>query len=326
MAGDGLQQLISSHPRALEDFLRRAGDLWVIECERSGTVVAMNGVASIALVGAMGSSIRELITAPDNIPRLAPGSRMPWTGQFERPHAGPWRVSGSWFGLDDRLLLISERVELLDRPAAAAPVSGRFQGMADEMVETNRRLHEQNAKLAAANKSMSRLANTDALTGLGNRRVFEVETQKLEQAVREQGSTLSAMVCDLDHFKQVNDTYGHAVGDAVLKGFAAMLRQQLRASDIAIRWGGEEFVVVLPGMDLAMVTSRAEQLRRALTAVPLTSSRVEVSVSIGVGQMSPHESMRQFIQRVDAALYEAKRTGRNRVVTSGAPLSVVRSA
>jgi len=150
---------------------------------------------------------------------------------------------------------------------------------------------------------------------------------RLEKSVREDGVPLAAMVCDLDHFKQINDRYGHATGDAVLKAFGQLIRNSARVDDLAVRWGGEEFVVLLPGANLEKVSRRAEEVRQALESTRLSPQRVAVTVSIGVGQMSQVESLQQLLHRVDKALYEAKAKGRNRVVRShDAPKAAIRSA
>jgi len=198
--------------------------------------------------------------------------------------------------------------------------------MSNNMEETYRRLHEQNTKLVATNKSIARLANTDTLTGLNNRRALDVETSRLEAPVQDGSSTLCALVCDLDQFKQVNDVHGHATGDSVLRKFGSLVRQQTRTTDLAIRWGGEEFLVLLPGIELARAAGRAEKLRDDVARASFAAGQLSVTVSIGVGQMSKHESMKQFITRVDAALYEAKRLGRNRVVQSVEPRAALRLA
>jgi len=328
MAGDVLQSLFRSHPSALEDFLRRADDLWVVGTERSGTIVFLNAAASAVLDQHVGGSIHSLIGAGSKVPRLAAGERTAWTGEFTLAKGEGWRVSGSWIGLDQQLLLICDSVlpALTVPTAKPASITGDLQAMSTNMEETYRRLHEQNTKLVATNKSMARLANTDTLTGLNNRRALDAETSRLETPVREGTSSLCAMVCDLDQFKQVNDQYGHATGDSVLRKFGLLVKQQTRTTDLAIRWGGEEFLVLLPGITLDRAAGRAEQLRADIARASFAAGQLSVTVSIGLGQMSKHESMRQFIQRVDEALYEAKRLGRNRVVQSVEPRAALRLA
>ncbi len=331
MAGDVLQSLFSTHPGALDDFLRRANDLWVVGCERSGTIVFLNAAASPVLDQHMGRSIHSLLGKASTVPRLAAGERKAWTGEFALPMGEAWRVSGSWIGLGQQLILICDSVlPALTALATVAPtrppVPGSLQAMSDSMEDTYRRLHEQNTKLVATNKSMARLAHTDTLTGLNNRRALDTEISRLEAPVLDGTSSLSALVCDLDHFKLINDTHGHSTGDAVLRKFGSLVKRQTRTTDLAMRWGGEEFLVLVPGMQLDRAAKRAESLREEVARTVFADGKATVTVSIGVGQMSKHESMKQFIQRVDEALYEAKRLGRNQVVRSAEPRTALRLA
>ena len=120
-------------------------------------------------------------------------------------------------------------------------------------------------------------------------------------------------MADLDHFKRVNDTYGHAAGDRVLAAFGDLLRQHTRVIDIAARFGGEEFIVLLPNTDLENAISIANRIRESLAACPIESLPDPVTASFGVAEMAPDESGSGLLRRADAALYEAKHSGRNRV-------------
>jgi two-component system cell cycle response regulator len=182
-----------------------------------------------------------------------------------------------------------------------------------------RRRRYQEQLRADYERSMS-LALTDTLTGLYNRRYASSHlATELEQAVRS-GKALGLLLIDIDHFKSINDTHGHSVGDEVLRAVANRLSRHLRAFDTVARWGGEEFVVVMPEAPLDVARSVAERLRRKVAGGPVTVSGgagdVTVTVSIGVAVTGEGTStMDDLLRGADAAMYFAKRNGRNRVAT-----------
>ena len=159
-------------------------------------------------------------------------------------------------------------------------------------------------------------ATHDRLTGLWNRgMILDQVERELSRARREDGS-LAVVLADLDHFKRVNDTYGHVVGDAVLVQAAERMRAELRAYDAIGRYGGEEFLVLLPGADTRTAKHVAERARQALAATPIVFAdfRLDVTASLGVAATSaPHADSSALIQSADASLYRAKAHGRNRV-------------
>lgn len=168
------------------------------------------------------------------------------------------------------------------------------------------------------------LAITDQLTGLYNRRFLEAQLAPMVQRAECGGDPVSVMVIDIDYFKKCNDTYGHDVGDAVLREFAARLGTNTRPSDFACRYGGEEFVIIMPrtGGDVACLA--AERLRRQICAAPFHIRSVpmplDITASIGVAcSAGGGDTPEALIKRADEGLYEAKRSGRNRVVGKTAP-------
>jgi two-component system cell cycle response regulator len=161
----------------------------------------------------------------------------------------------------------------------------------------------------------------DALTGLYNRHYLQLHLPRLHGRAMESGRPLGLIVCDLDHFKAVNDGYGHAAGDAVLREVAMRLAAGVRTPDLVTRFGGEEFIILLPDAGLEAAAIIAERLREAVAASPvdLPGGGVPVTASFGVSTVLWDEcNAETAIRRADAALYKAKRQGRNRVVTSGA--------
>jgi len=164
---------------------------------------------------------------------------------------------------------------------------------------------------------LHRLATTDSLTGLLNRRAFFERSQPIIETARRYGQACSLLMIDVDHFKAVNDRYGHHVGDHVLRSLADRLGDVLRQVDIVARIGGEEFAALLPQTDVAAATMAAERLRELCGGLAIAAGfEARVSVSVGVAQWRSGESLEHLMERADAALYRAKREGRNRVETS----------
>jgi two-component system cell cycle response regulator len=172
-------------------------------------------------------------------------------------------------------------------------------------------------QLRRAMLEQQRLAVTDSLTGLHNRRFF---TEQLAGRHHDDTSPSSVLVIDLDHFKQINDTYGHLHGDVVLQEAAARISAGLRPADLVARWGGEEFVVLLPATSEPEARSIAERIRQRIagTPVPLRAAAVPITASIGVAT-HPHGDSDMLVEHADQALYEATRTGRDRVTVWSPP-------
>ena len=164
-------------------------------------------------------------------------------------------------------------------------------------------------------EQLERLAYHDFLTGIANRRQVEVLAQIALASAQRRRESFSVLMLDIDRFKQVNDTYGHYVGDVILRELAARLRGELRESDIFGRWGGEEFIVITPVSATEEGRALGERLRLSLRARPL-AKRHKVTVSCGVASYRPGDSLDTLISRADAALYRAKEGGRDRVAVS----------
>ncbi len=163
-------------------------------------------------------------------------------------------------------------------------------------------------------------ASHDALTGLNNRRAGERRLAADYARARRVPEPLSVLMIDLDHFKQVNDRWGHASGDRVLVATAKVLRDELRGADLGVRHGGEEFLAILPGASGEQASQVAERIREGIAAcgVEVSGTTLRVTASIGIATLSPQESTGALITRADAALYRAKSEGRNRCVLAQA--------
>jgi two-component system cell cycle response regulator len=167
------------------------------------------------------------------------------------------------------------------------------------------------------------MAITDGLTGLFNRRYMENHLSTLVDQSAARGKPIAVMVLDIDYFKSINDTHGHDAGDDVLREFAIRVRKCIRNIDLACRYGGEEFVLVMPETDIAVATMVAERLRRRIAGEPFVvqqgATSLEVTISIGIAAATgASDTAAAILKRADTALYQAKRDGRNRVVPDAA--------
>ena len=176
------------------------------------------------------------------------------------------------------------------------------------------------AQLRVHLESVRREALTDTLTGIPNRKAFDTELKRAMEQAAETGEPMSLLMCDIDHFKKFNDTWGHQTGDQVLRLVANCISENVKGRDTAARFGGEEFAVVLPQTELADAVRLAYQIRSKVESKKLVKKSNGdilgvITISIGVAQYDVKEGAEGLIQRADACLYAAKRTGRNRVMS-----------
>lgn len=190
----------------------------------------------------------------------------------------------------------------------------------DALRQAKVELEAKNQELYQAYVREQLLARTDTLTGINNRRYFfEVAVHEFNAAVR-YGHPLSAIMFDIDHFKELNDTYGHQAGDDMLRSLAQLARQHLRDADILARYGGEEFVILLPYTKLKQACLVAERIREKVSTFRLAVNGAEIGItlSLGVAEFDEQtDSLDKLIQRADQAMYEAKSGGRNRTLVFG---------
>lgn len=162
-------------------------------------------------------------------------------------------------------------------------------------------------------------AETDALTGLHNRVWFEEVFPKQLELCERTGQHACLLMVDLDHFKRVNDQYGHQIGDEALRHVATLLRRNLRSTDLCARYGGEEIIVLMPGAELSQAGLTAERLREAIASTPLQLAdgrQVALRVSGGIAQWPPGTALEDLVRVADQALYRAKNAGRNQIAVS----------
>lgn len=167
--------------------------------------------------------------------------------------------------------------------------------------------------LQVKTQSLEVLTITDVLTGLGNRRALnQLVAEEIERISRYNAASFSVLLLDIDHFKQINDVHGHLIGDDVLKIIGKLLKNSVRLTDQATRWGGEEFSILLRNTPMFAAAEFAERIKNIIAAT-IFPNQIKLSVSIGVGEYIPSEGEREFFLRIDRALYRAKQSGRNRV-------------
>jgi two-component system cell cycle response regulator len=214
-------------------------------------------------------------------------------------------VRGLEIGINDYLIRPVDRNEMLAR------------------VRTQIKRRRYTERLRDNVQASIEMAITDALTGLFNRRYMETHLTTLIEQAAARGKPLSVLILDIDYFKAINDGHGHDAGDDVLREFALRIRKSIRNIDLACRYGGEEFVIVMPETDMAVATMVAERLRRRIATEPFAiqhgARSLDVTISIGIAALDgPADNAAAVLKRADAALYRAKRDGRNRVVPDAA--------
>lgn len=195
-------------------------------------------------------------------------------------------------------------------------MSGELVTANQELTNLTRQLNTKNRELIRANKKILELTRIDPLTGLANRRFFSERIQEMISLAHRRSQPLSLIMTDIDHFKRVNDTWGHDAGDRVLKGYARLMRSRTRSEDLVARFGGEEFIISMPLTDVNDAFAYSERIRCALTEEPLLENGQSVTASFGVTGLVFGDTSETLIKRADSALYQAKESGRNRTVSN----------
>ena len=209
----------------------------------------------------------------------------------------------------------------------------RIRGIVDILIKTAREMESSNraleTELTAAKQEINELHQhlqavhteslTDPLTTLANRKHFDASVTALVNEANAKGESLSLVLADIDHFKNFNDTFGHLIGDQVLRLVALALKDNVKGRDVAARYGGEEFAVILPETSLRQATSVGENIRRAVMGKELMKRSTgenlgRITISVGVASLHRGETIASLIERADNCLYAAKRNGRNRVI------------
>ncbi|AWU93281.1 GGDEF domain-containing protein [Azospirillum ramasamyi] len=231
------------------------------------------------------------------------------------------RYGNTLTGFRDEL---DQPLSLAELRAMVAAIAAETKEIVDRQAALQFQLQESSQQLAEMRVSLDsarREALTDGLTGIGNRKAFDLMLQEAMEASLRDEQPLSLLMIDIDHFKAFNDTHGHLVGDHVLKLVARMLTECIKGRDTAVRYGGEEFAIILPRTSLENATKLAEQVRTFVGARQIVNKARNanygtVALSVGVTQFRPGEQAMALVRRADQALYAAKRGGRNRVMAA----------
>jgi len=211
-------------------------------------------------------------------------------------------------------------------PAAVKGMLDRLLGATQAMEQRTKKLEvelqqssTEVSELKVQLDSVRKESRTDPLTGIANRKTFDVELQAAIDDATANGSSVALLMCDIDHFKRFNDTWGHPTGDQVLRLVANCLQENVKGRDTAARYGGEEFAVIVRQTGIGGAVSLADQIRSTVEGKKLVKKSTgdilgTITISIGVARLAPDDSVETLVQRADRCLYCAKNTGRNRVV------------
>ncbi|WP_051534542.1 sensor domain-containing diguanylate cyclase [Deefgea rivuli] len=250
---------------------------------------------------------------------------------LEQDESAPteWRVQHQ----DGRVLFVHSAFKTFFAPDGSARILTILSDVSTlvsnlrAMQEHEAQLHKANESLEAivssrtvlleqANRELARLATEDPLAGIYNRRAFEAEAAKAIASADRSGRPLSLLFLDIDHFKSINDRFGHAAGDDVIQKVAALSKDLLRSSDLLARWGGEEFVLLLPDTALAQAIVVGEKILAAVRNCAFESPQCSITISGGVAERSFAQPLESLLIEADQLLYRAKHAGRNRLVWS----------
>ena len=220
---------------------------------------------------------------------------------------------------DGHWVWILDRGKVVSRAEDGGPL--RACGTHMDLTERKRLEHEVEAQqrlLAEANQKLAQLADTDDLSGIGNRRSFQKHIENEFGRFARYGTPLSIALLDVDHFKPYNDSFGHLAGDELIRQVAQLLRQSLRETDTVFRYGGEEFVLIMPSTDAAQASASIERIRISFEAWTWPNRPVTVSAGVATAQATGSArdqswSVTRLLERADKALYESKNSGRNKV-------------
>lgn len=213
------------------------------------------------------------------------------------------------FEIQEGFLIFGDRFESADNEVLES-----MSLLNNELSSLSRELSRKNRELAEANRKITELMRTDPLTGLANRRFLQERLAEVLALARRKHSALAVILADLDHFKTINDNYGHDAGDRVLQKFAALLKENCRTEDLAVRFGGEEFLLLLPQSTAAQALQLAERIRGLLEGADILGNDIRITASMGIAELAFEDTMDSLLKRADQALYQAKKTGRNRAV------------
>ncbi len=223
-------------------------------------------------------------------------------------------VANRWYQIQEKVVRLKNAKNVLISFALDISLQKEAQS---KLIDTHVKLLKQTEALKEAQTKLKEQANRDPLTHLYNRRYFSGISHKILAITKRTKEPLSLMMIDIDKFKRINDTYGHAIGDEVIKSLAKVLESKIRESDIVARFGGEEFVIILPNTDIDSTMIFAQNLREEIERTVLDTAVDKISFTVSIGldtyNFEEDENIGDLLNRADKALYTAKAQGRNRV-------------
>ena len=329
------EQLIAKERRFLEAMMASGEAIWESDNETQDIVFGNDEIARILGL----SPAKTVFTRDEFEGYLHPHDREDSAREFFEvlPARGRTSFQHRMVRADGDIVWVRNRVQVVARDEQGEPfrLIGSLRDITKrkeaelhlqmtrlELEQTNSHLESlvesRTSELVQLNLELQSLARTDSLIGLANRLAADESIANEFARLKRGQSQYVVMLADIDHFKRINDTWGHAAGDQALMHIASLLSANLRGSDLVARYGGEEFLMIVHTDDLASATLLAEGIRRLIEVTPL-SEELAVTMSIGLAQASEHdESATDAVRRADDKLYEAKTSGRNRVLSAGA--------
>lgn len=306
------------HAEVLRRFFEDAGSIAaaVMDDERRIVQCNQNFVALTNRNEVKGLRLPEVVESTQGTAIALPPSGTAWktTLRFRSEDKQSKDHEFHIFSHDGEYILLCDEFVGEDDPATATLAQ-----LNQEMTNLNRELQKKTRALRSAKDTIEKLARTDELTDLANRRHFRDELETALYSSERHEFPVAICMADLDHFKTINDDFGHDMGDAVLQRFARILEEYSRKDDLPARWGGEEFIILMPHTCAEEGRGVAERIREKLKGIRPDGLGREVTASFGVTEFVPSENPDDLVNRADEALYQAKENGRDRVVVKEAP-------
>lgn len=309
-----INKICEKHQEALRKYIEEIGLVGVAVIDGEKKVIECNPRFA-EMTGdkdPVGHTLDDLVSTTTGKPISLPPPDSAWNSSLIMKKGNPWERECLFYVFHDKgdFILFAGQPKHPDEKYMV-----ELSKLNAELTDLTRQLKKKQIELERANIKIIELARTDALTGLANRRFFnEMMEKDLAMAARHNMSLAFAMA-DLDHFKRINDDYGHAIGDKVLIAFSELLHNTCRRTDMAARWGGEEFVIMMQNTTAAQAGEMAERLRQATECYRWQDIDASITVSIGITQFRDGDTEDSLAARADEALYRAKAMGRNRVVS-----------
>ena len=299
----------------------------VLRADGTGQQQRLSEIRNYALLGFIGAVVLSLLFARlfatrinrvldalvERLQQVAAGNFDARIQTIDEDPTG--RLASAFNDMSERLqqTLREREGTLTQLREARTQLEGSIRDRTKELVDLNVLLRDEHEQRAQMEANLAEAAATDPLTKLLNRRALLGLMQHIGDTMCKSGKKCCIATLDIDHFKQVNDRFGHDVGDQVLSAVSAVIRKHLRADEAAARWGGEEFLLAWPDQSLAVAEQRADRLRELIGDCNFANGRLRITASFGIAEWAPSEPLEAALKRSDKALYCAKAEGRNRV-------------